>query len=182
MRKYFVLSILTLLTLSSFIFALTLLKTTVEELTQESNLIIHGTVQEVECRWENRAQGTINTFITVNVFDYLKGTDDSRVVVKQLGGQIGDWGDVISGTPVLRKGDEVILFLVENEESYEIHSIALGLFRVYSKELGEKMVINGLRNVNLIDPATGQEVKGDKANPSFALFPFLNQIRSYLSD
>ena len=44
------------------------------------------------------------------------------------------------------------------------------------------MVINDLRNVNLIDPATGQEVKGDKANPSFTLFPFLNQIRSYLSD
>ncbi|NOQ97758.1 MAG: hypothetical protein GQ561_06300 [Calditrichae bacterium] len=182
MRKYFVLSILTLLTLSSFIFAITLLKTTVEELTQESNLIILGTVQEVECRWENRVQGTINTFITVNVFDYLKGTDDSRVVVKQLGGQIGDWGDVISGTPVLRKGDEVILFLVENKESYEIHSIALGLFRVYSNDLGEKMVINDLRNVNLIDPVTGNQVEADEANPSFTLFTFLNQVRSYLSD
>jgi len=122
------------------------------------------------------------TFVTINVFDYLKGTDKPEVIVKQMGGQIGEWGDVISGTPQLRKGDEVILFLVNNKESYEIHSIALGAFRVYSNDLGEKRVINDFRNVNLIDPSTGREVKADEANPSFALFPFLSQIRSYLSD
>lgn len=182
MRKYSILSFLVILAFSSFIFALTLVKTTVEELTQESNLIIHGTIDQVESRWENQDKGTINTFITINVLDYLKGIDESKVVVKQMGGQIGDWGDIISGTPLLREGDEVILFLVKYKESYEIHSIALGVFRVYSNDSGEKRVINDLRNVNLIDPANGLEVKGDDANPSFALFPFLSQIRSYLSD
>lgn len=182
MRKYFVFSILAILVFNSFISALTLEKATVEELTQESTLIIHGTIDQVNCQWENREQGNINTFITVNVLAYVKGINESKVVVKQMGGQIGEWGDVISGTPVLQEGDEVILFLVKNKDSYEIHSIALGVFRVYSNDLGEKRVINDLRNVNLIDPATGQEVRGDEANPTFTLYPFLSQIRSYLSD
>ena len=182
MRKYFKLTISLLLLLSSVIFALTLAKATVEELTQESTLIVHGIVQQVESRWENQDQGTINSFITVDVVEYIKGMDESSLVVKQMGGQIGDWGDVISGTPVLNKGDEVVLFLVKHQNSYEIHSIALGLFRVYADDLGQKMVINDLQNINLIDPSTGKPVEGDETNPAFSLYQFLGQIRSYLSD
>ena len=182
MRKYFILTVMLLLLLSSFIFALSLAKATVEELTQESTLVVHGIVQQVESRWENQDQGTINSFITIDVVEYIKGMDESSLVIKQMGGQIGDWGDVIPGAPVLNKGDEVVLFLVKYQNSYEIHSIALGLFRVYADDVGQKMVINDLRNINLIDPVSGKQITGEETSPAFSLYQFLGQIRSYLSD
>ena len=182
MKKMFILAVPILLLMGSVLFALTLAKATVEELTMESSCVVHGMIQQVECRWENQEQGTIATFITVKVLETLKGENESRVVVKQQGGQIGEWGDVIPGTPAVNKGDEVILFLVKNQDSYEIHSIALGLFRIYSDNSGQKMAINDLQNVNLIDPQTGIEIKGDEANTAFVLNPFLTQIKAYLSD
>ncbi len=182
MRKNLLITVSVLLLFSSVIFALTLAKATVEELTQESTLIVHGIVQKIENQWENQDEGTINSFVTIDVFEYIKGMDESSLVIRQMGGQIGDWGDVIPGTPVFSKGDEVILFLVKHQNSYEIHSIALGLFRVYEDDLGQKMVINDLRNINLIDPVTGNPVAGDEANPAFTLSQFRGQIRSYLSD
>lgn len=171
-----------ILLVSSQAFSLTLSRATTEELTNESAIVLHGRVKSVEYLWENENLRTINTFITVDVDEYIKGSDDYQIVVKQMGGQIGDIGDVISGTPSLEPGEEVVLFLVESNGSYEIHSIALGLFRVFIGQDNSKQVINDLRNVYLIDPVTRQIVQPEDALTSFPLNAFISEIKSYIKD
>jgi hypothetical protein len=163
----------------NFTYSLTIARATLEELTSESELIIYARVAVSECRWENEAQKTISTFADLEILEVIKGQNSVKVTVKQLGGQMGDWGMVISGTPYLQRGDEAIFFLVPHGEYYEIHSIALGLFRIYEDESGLQKVVNDLSNINLIDPRTQSEVTPGEKVQAFDLRPFVSQIKSY---
>lgn len=162
------------------LWSLTISKASLEELSVESALIIVGEINSIEYVWEDANQNAINTQLTIDVSRYLKGSGESQIVVTQLGGFIGDLGDVIPGTPRFEEGDEVILFLLENNGKYWIHSIALGCFRVFEGEAGEKVVINDLRNINLINPTTGEKVKPEDAITYFPMDDFFDKIESYL--
>ncbi len=161
--------------------SLTLAKASVEELTTESTLIIKGVVHSTESQWEDANHRAINTYVTVDVSRYIKGAGESQIVFKQKGGQIGDTSDIISGTPYFRKGDEVLLFLVESNGVYEIHSFALGCFRIFTDTKFNEQVINDLRNVDVIDPATGKRVSPQDAMKPFSLDAFIGEVKSYVS-
>ena len=169
---------LLLSTLWNFTYSLTIARASLEELTSESELIIYARVAVSECRWEDEAGKTINTMADLVVLEVIKGQIPDKVKIKQLGGQMGDWGMVISGTPYLRPGDEAIFFLLPSDEYFEIHSMALGLFRIYQDENGRQKVVNDLSDIQLIDPRTNLEVNPAEKVQSFDLRPFIDQIKS----
>jgi hypothetical protein len=160
-------------------YPLTIAQANLEELTSESELIVYARVAVSECRWEDEALRTISTLADLEVLETIKGQKPEKVTVKQLGGQVGDWGMVISGTPYLRPGDEAIFFLVPKGEYFEIHSIALGLFRIYQDDTGKQKVVNDLTDIHLINPQTELEVRPAEKVQAFDLIPFIDQIKSY---
>jgi hypothetical protein len=162
------------------VLALTIKETSLEELTTQSALVVIGKVASIDYEWENADQNSIRTKITVEVSRYIKGEGDPQIKITQLGGIIGDFGDVIPGSPNFNQDGEVIFFLVEHNNKYWIHSIALGCFHVFEEDNGEKSVMNDLRNINLIDPVTKQEVKPEDAITYFPMDAFINEIESYL--
>ena len=170
---------LLLSTMWNFTYSLTIARASLEELTSESELIIYARVAVSECRWEDEARRTINTIAQLEVLEVIKGQIPDQVKIRQLGGQIGDWGMVVSGTPYLRSGDEAIFFLLPRDEYFEIHSMALGLFRIYQDETGRPKVVNDLSDIQLIDPQTNLEVNPAEKLQSFDLIPFIDQIKSY---
>ncbi len=109
---------------------------------------------------------SIYSFADLEVIETIKGEKLQKITVRQLGGQIGNWGMFISGTPYLQEGDEAIFFLVRNGDFFEIHSIALGLFRIFQDEAGNEKVVNDLGNVHLQDPLTrpGNRSYGKNSN------------------
>jgi len=157
--------------------SLTLAKASLEELTTESAVVIHGTVEATHCEWEDESGHTIRTIVRVKVKEYLKGAGSPYVQVEQMGGQIGDIGDVVVGTPVLKKGDEVILFLMNDNGTLKIHSIALGYYKVVETKEGTILAVNDLSDTHLIDPNTHDVISRENSVFSYPLTKLMNQIR-----
>jgi len=160
--------------------ALTLGLTSVQELAIESELIVTGRIASVEYVWEDETHRTINTLLTVEVDQYVKGTGNATVVVRQLGGHIGDFGDEIPGVPAFDAGEEMVFFLVKFNGEYWIHSMALGAFRVSTEETGQKIVYNFLPDVTVVDPDTRQSLPGETIFKATALPDFIARVMSYI--
>jgi len=160
--------------------ALTLELSSLQELAVESELIVSGRIVSVEYAWEDETHRAINTLLTVEVDQYVKGTGNISVVVRQLGGHIGDFGDEIPGVPEFDAGEEVVLFLVQFKGEYWIHSMALGAFRVTTEEAGQRIVYNFLPDVSVVDPETGQTIPGETLFKATALSDFIARVISYL--
>jgi hypothetical protein len=131
---------------------LTVKKTSVEELTASSQLVLHARVGSSSSQWEDK---NIYTYTQLEVIEPIKGSPPERVTVKQLGGRVG-------------------------QEAYWVHSIVLGKFSVERAE-GRVVAVNDLNNVGLIDPATGREITdaADKRN-AVPLDLLKRQIRTYI--
>lgn len=165
---------------ASPLLALTLQLSSTEKLTADSELIVSGRIVSIEYLWEDETRRAINTLLTIEAYQYLKGSGNATVTVRQLGGRIGNFGDEIPGVPQFQLGEEVILFLVSHRGDYWIHSMALGAFRVLTDDSGQKLVYNNLPEVTVIDPATQQTLPGEAVFGVTILGEFIAQIKSYL--
>ena len=163
------------------VLSLTLQKTSLEDLTRGSQMIVHARVVSSRCVWENQIPGNINTLITVDILSTIKGDQMGALVIRQMGGRIGDFEDIVPGTPYLNQGDEVVLFLVNYRGSWEIHSIALGVYRTDTDENGNKILYNDYSNVRLIDPVTRKQVHPGEVENVFEFNDFMNRLQACLS-
>lgn len=80
------------------------------QLVRESDHVIVARATGTEARWDSRRR--IVTDVTVVVEQTLKGdaSVDQRLVVRQLGGSIGELGMRVAGEPSIASGDRVLLF------------------------------------------------------------------------
>ena len=90
--------------------ALTVLPATFEELVRESVAVLHGRVREVDGRW-TADRRTIESTITLDVYDAFKGADLDTATFVVPGGEAGGRILVMPGAPTFRVGDEVVVFL-----------------------------------------------------------------------
>lgn len=110
--------------------ALTVLPATFEELVRESVSVVHGRVRQVQARWTSDRR-TIESTITLDVYDAFKGaaTDTATFVVP--GGEAGGRILVMPGAPTFRAGDEVVVFLRGRAPSMpQPVGLSLGVYRV----------------------------------------------------
>jgi len=100
------------------------------ELVAEARTIVHGRVVAAEPR-EVPGERGVETLLTIAADEYLKGSLGPRVTIRVPGGQIGDRRYVVVGAPVLRSGDDVVLFLGGSGPSVPwILGLNQGVFRV----------------------------------------------------
>ena len=79
------------------------------DLTRSSRVVLEGKVLSGMSQWEG---DVIYSYIEVSVDRVLKGRlKGSTVVVKQLGGTVGEVSWVLHGSPAFKKGERVLLFL-----------------------------------------------------------------------
>lgn len=174
------LTLLLTLGLITHLYALTVARASLQELTEESSIVVAGKVEQIKYEWGDRSSKVIHTKVTLSVNEQLKGQNGSKIVFRQLGGKMGDFGMDVPGTPQFRIGDEVILFLVEHKAAYWIHSIALGCYHVSTAEDGQQIVFNNLGDINVVDPATRQPVSREQVNTPQPRNEFIQRIQSYL--
>lgn len=154
-RKYLVWSaIIVLMTLP--LLGLTVRYASLEEITANSNLIVHGQVKSLTSKWEDN---NIYTYATIEIFDVVKGVEKNKqILIKQLGGTVGDITQEISGTPKLWDESEVFLFLVDWKNAYWINSIVLGFYEIVEIN-GTRYAVNNFNDVELIDSKTGKPIE-----------------------
>ena len=159
---------------------LTVRYASLEEITANSNLIVHGQIKLLYSVWEDN---NIYTYATVEVFDVVKGIEKNKQIrIKQLGGTVGDISQEISGTPKLWEDSEVFLFLVNWKETYWIHSIILGFYEVVEVN-GIKYAVNNFNGVELIDPDTGKVIEDKKhIKTNYELSSLISQVKSLVGE
>jgi hypothetical protein len=111
------------------------------ELVTIAPVIVHGRVVDMRSDWVD-GRRSVETFVTIEATEYLKGDLGERVTIKVPGGQFGRYRTVFIGAPEFQEGDEVVLFLKSSAPSYPyIIGLSQGAFRVVvDARSGRRMV------------------------------------------
>jgi hypothetical protein len=110
------------------------------ELVVDSRLIVTGNVRSVFSAWDDAHQA-IWTYVEVRTDRVLKGSLDERtIVLKQLGGVVGNSGMLVYGQPSFTRGQQVLLYLNTGpDRTLHVAHTFMGMFAI-NQESGRKFV------------------------------------------
>src|SRR5437667_6598992 len=92
---------------------------TFEQLVQQAELIFQGTVTDVRSVWEGEgAQRHIDTYITFQIDNSLKGNPGRSYTIRVLGGTVGEDTMEVTCAPKFQVGDKQILFVEHNGQQF----------------------------------------------------------------
>ena len=107
-----------------------------DQVARESTYIVRGTVENIWSAWDD-AHEIIYTYATIRVTRYFgEATGPDTLVVREVGGQVGDYVQEAIGFPAIRDGEDVVLFLSkwENAPELRIHAFNQGKFLVRDRD------------------------------------------------
>lgn len=87
-----------------------MVKLHLEQLTEEADTIVQGSVTRLESAW-NDQRTEIYTTITMLVEEVIKGAPSSEVTFRVAGGTIGNLSMFTSDDPLFEEGEQAIVFL-----------------------------------------------------------------------
>jgi len=125
--------------------ATTVIPPTFEQLVGQAELIFQGTVTDARSVWEGEGgQRHIETYVTFQVEDNVKGDAGSSYTIRMLGGTVGDETMEITDTPHFKVGDNDILFVEHNYDQFvPLVGIQHGRMHVQRDEAtGRDIVVN----------------------------------------
>lgn len=125
--------------------ATTVIPPTFEQLVQQAELIFQGTVTASRSVWEGEGGDRhIETYVTFQVEDSVKGQAGASYTVRMLGGTVGDEAMEVTDAPKFEVGDRDILFVEHNNEQFvPLVGISHGRFHVQRDEqTGRDIVVN----------------------------------------
>ena len=117
MKLYTYTALFALFATTSIAGATTLQSLSLTQKTARSDRIILGSVEKIHYE-KHPTLKRIYTLTTVRVIDSLRGDakKDMRIMIRQIGGSIGDWTQYVSGNASFKHGEEVLVFLRHNPE------------------------------------------------------------------
>jgi hypothetical protein len=151
------------------------------ELVTSAPVIVHGRVVDVHAEWiEGRR--SIETLVTIEASEYLKGDLGGRVTIRVPGGRLGRYRTIFIGAPSFQEGDEVVLFLRTAGRAVPwILGLSQGAFRIVADPAsGRQMVASP---VLLSAPGAHAEtvVRGDARRRPLDLDAFRAVVRQVLA-
>ena len=119
-----------------------------KDLSKGADIILTGKVTQQTSSW-NENNTRIYTEATIQVEEYLKGIgNESSVVVRYLGGEVGDVGELYSHMPRFEDKEEVLVFLTRDEQNlnYKVFNGADGKINIVEdQKTGEKITTSNVQ-------------------------------------
>jgi hypothetical protein len=125
--------------------ATTVIPPTFDQLVQQAEFIFQGTVTDVKSVFEGEGgQRHIETYVTFQVQDSVKGENGNSYTIRMLGGTVGDETMLVTDAPKFKVGDRDILFVEHNYDQFvPLVGIGHGRFHIQrDEETGRDIVIN----------------------------------------
>jgi len=142
--------------------ATTVVTMSLDEMTAEAELIVEGTVVDVDSQW-SEDQTTIYTYVTLNDLRVIHGQVDGETLSLRFeGGEVGGTRITIAGTPSFTPGDREILFIQGNNFAISpVIGFFQGRFRVVDDQ------VQDFANIPIVEIHEGAFVKliEQQANP-----------------
>jgi MYXO-CTERM domain-containing protein len=146
-----------------------------DQLVANAPVVFEGKVLRSDPRLE---RGLVFTYHQVEVSRCHRGAcSNNLVTVRTLGGEVGDVGVKVEGMPVLKKGEQVLLFgrSIAAAKSIQILGFSQGLFRV---EKG--MAVRDTKGLMLVNSPTVRETHQHKHEGSIVRIP-VDQLRQRIA-
>src|SRR5262245_53779102 len=148
-------------------------------LVRDANAIAVGRVVGLEARWNDGRHG-IETLVTVEVEQYLKGDLGSLVTLRTPGGQIGPYLSVMPGAPRFHEGDEVVLFLAGAGPALpHVLGLGQGVFRIAVDGAGRRVVVPEILSASSQVPTP--VVRGDLMRRPAPLDRFAAEVKTLVA-
>src|SRR2546430_1031816 len=138
--------VLLLSAMGAFLFATTVIPMSIEELTAAATHVVRGHVIESWSSWDTSLP-LIYSYPRFKIDKPLKGTAPSVVLLKQLGGTVGDMTLRVAGVHPWSNGESAVLFLRPSQEqdgTFSVVGLMQGDFRLRRSASGEVVADNGL--------------------------------------
>lgn len=119
-----------------------------KDLSKGADIILTGKVTQQSSSW-NDNNTRIYTEATIQVNEYLKGNSrESSVVVRYLGGEVGDVGELYSHMPRFEDNEEVLVFLTKDTQNsiYKVFNGEEGKINIIEdQQTGEKLTTSNVK-------------------------------------
>jgi hypothetical protein len=142
------------------------------EMVSASQTIVQGRILDVR-PYETAGRRTIESLVTVQVVNAIKGQPGATAYFKLPGGQVGRYRRVMVGVPQLSQGDEVVLFLKGSTPAVPMpFGLTQGVYRVSRDASGRALVTPAIAG------SAGRVVRGDPARQALELEAFTSMVRT----
>lgn len=161
-------------------FGTSVLRFTLEELTDRAEVIVHGTCTGLHAR--ETADGVV-TDVTLSVATALKGAPGGTFQFTAYGGQTESRGTFVAGSPTFEEGEELVVFLDrQNDRGFRLAiGMAQGKYTVREED-GRKLASRNLAGLRFVDPKTNEVSEAaDEPEPSVALDELLKTIKAHVA-
>lgn len=147
------------------------------ELASDALAIARGRVASVDASWTADRRG-IETIVTLDAEEYLKGGLGPTVRFRVPGGEMGRYRNIVVGAPQFAVGDHVIVFLGTRGPTVPfVLGMGQGVFRVRTSPDGAVLV-----SPPAVLPApAGPVVRGSVARQPAPLAQFERDVRSLVA-
>jgi hypothetical protein len=132
-----------------------------EDLIVGARVIVRGKVLSIEGSFDEQ-QGRIFTYVKLKVQEVLKGQiTERKIVIKELGGRVGDRISVVFGNPEFALGEQVLMYLdTWKDGSLRTYQMFLGKFSIVKDEKsGREFAVRstGSEHVEVLPSHNGQQ-------------------------
>lgn len=164
--------------------ATVMVEVAIEDMARDAEAIVVGRVLSSEVRVvvDPIRGAEPHTFTEIRVREWISGPGGATVVIDELGGEIQGRGLAISGTPVYRPGEEVIVFLERADGRFRTYAMAQGRFEIRRGVGGvPDHVLRDLSDVAFARWSGGRMQVSHGHEPAVALETFLDHVRRIAS-
>lgn len=127
-----------------------------EELTQRSRHILLSEPLDAYSQWERiGGRKHIVTYTRVRTHEVLAGADpsDSEVLVRTLGGRVGELGELVHGEALLQLGERSVLFVMPSQSALAVTAMAQGHYPLLKDARGAERLLRSREARELVDEA-----------------------------
>ena len=145
-----------------------------EEMAKSSEDIVVANCVKSEVKKDENT-GFIFTYTTFKVNESLKGEYGDEIVLRTIGGTVGDMTVSSPDSPTFQPNEEVVLFLgPKNTKGYPVlKSINNGIYRISTDEVGAKVVMTPVGDMQIINSKTNSK---DENSSKVYLDDFIHTI------
>jgi putative Ig domain-containing protein/BACON domain-containing protein/matrixin/Ig-like domain-containing protein/S-layer family protein len=132
-----------------------------DDLIVGARVIVRGKILSIESSFDEQ-QGRIFTYVKLKVQEVLKGQiTERKIVIKELGGRVGDRISVVYGNPEFALGEQVLMYLdTWKDGSLRTYQMFLGKFSIVKDEkTGNEFAVRrtGDEHVEVLPSHNGQQ-------------------------
>jgi hypothetical protein len=149
-------------------------------LAQKAEVIAVGRCSGCVAEW-NEKHTRIQTTVTIQVSEYVKGYLGAQITFRQPGGRVGTSETYISGMPRFAPGQQVVVFLAKDSlGGYQVLGMSQGLYQVDDDTASGARTVRALSS-SLHGAASAPAGPGTpRASRVIPLSSFLARIRAEL--